>query len=166
MQSNSDILAPFCIGFIVFSYRHIEIFDLQKPKNGITFAITEGEKEMKNTLKTNIIIDLAMFLSMVVVSISGIVIKIIAPLRKFAQEEWVRELAKSLVVGGRQLWKDIHLWSGVVLLVLLVVHIVLHWRVIDSFFSKHIRSGALRKTLYGVLLLLLLLSVVPWIWAI
>ena len=121
---------------------------------------------MKNTLKTNIIIDLAMFLSMVVVSISGIVIKIIAPLRKFAQEEWVRELAKSLVVGGRQLWKEIHLWSGVVLLVLLVVHIVLHWRVIDSFFSKHIRSGALRKTLYGVLLLLLLLSVVPWIWAI
>ena len=121
---------------------------------------------MKSSLKTNIIIDIAMFLSMVVTSISGLVIRVIAPLRKVATEEWVREAAITIVGSGRRVWKEIHLWSGVILLVLLVVHVVLHWKVIDGFFRKHIPSGAARKTLYAVLFLLLLLSVVPWIWAI
>ena len=120
---------------------------------------------MKSSLKTNIIIDVAMFLSMVVTSISGLVIRVIAPLRKVATEEWVREAAMIIVGSGRRVWKEIHLWSGVILLVLLVVHVVLHWKVIDGFFRKHITSGAARKTLYAVLFLLLLLSVVPWLWA-
>ena len=48
---------------------------------------------MKNRLKVNIIIDLVMFLAMAVTSISGIVIKLIAPLRRTAESEWVREAA-------------------------------------------------------------------------
>lgn len=119
---------------------------------------------MKVSLKTNIIIDLAMFLAMAVTSISGVVIKVIAPLRRLAHEEWVREVA-SAIVGHRRLWGKIHLWAGVVLLVLLVLHIIYHWATIDGFFKKHIKSAAWRTTLYVVLAVLSLLSLIPWIWA-
>lgn len=119
---------------------------------------------MKNRLQLNIIIDLAMFLAMVVTSISGIMIKIIAPLRRHATEDWVRELAEGLMLGvGRRWWAEIHLWGGIVLIALLVVHVVLHWKVVDGYFKKHIASKGLRTTLYVVLLVLLLIMTIPWI---
>ena len=120
---------------------------------------------MKVSLRSNIIIDLAMFIAMAVTSISGIVIKVVAPLRRVAHEEWVRDMAFWIVGESRRLWANIHLWAGVVMLVLLVLHIVLHWSVIDGFFKKHIKSSGWRAMLYLVLFVLLLLSVVPWIWA-
>lgn len=121
---------------------------------------------MKNRLTTNIIIDLAMFLAMAVTSISGIVIKILAPLRRVAHEEWVREVASwFFAVWNRRTWAHIHLWAGVIVMVLLVVHIALHWQVVDGFFKKHIPNKGMRTSLYMVLFLLLIFSVVPWIWA-
>ena len=121
---------------------------------------------MKNRLKTNIIIDLVMFLAMAVTSISGIVIKLIAPLRRTAESEWVREAAMWFFqVWNRRTWAHIHLWAGVIVMVLLVVHIALHWQTVDGFFKKHIENKSLRTSLYMVLLLLLIISVVPWIWA-
>lgn len=123
---------------------------------------------MKNRLTINIIIDLAMFLAMAVTSLSGIVIKIIAPLRRTAESEWVRQFASSFFSQGfgRRVWADIHLWAGVVVMVLLVAHIALHWQMVDGYFKKHIENNTLRIALYVVLLLLLILSVVPWIWAV
>ena len=122
---------------------------------------------MKNRLKTNLGIDLLLFIAMAVTSISGVVIKIIAPLRRVAQDEWVREAAAWFFQAwNRRTWAAIHLWAGVVVMVLLVVHIALHWQVIDGFCSKHITNKALRVSFYTLLLVLLLLSVVPWIWAI
>lgn len=121
---------------------------------------------MKNRLKTNIIIDLVMFLAMVVTSLSGIVIKLIAPLRRTAESEWVREAAMWFFqVWNRRTWAHIHLWAGVIVMVLLVAHIALHWQTVDGFFKKHIENKNLRTSLYMVLLLLLIISVVPWLWA-
>ena len=121
---------------------------------------------MKNRLKVNIIIDLVMFLAMAVTSISGIVIKLIAPLRRTAESEWVREAAMWFFqVWNRRTWAHIHLWAGVIVMALLVAHITLHWQTVDGFFKKHIENKSLRTSLYMVLLLLLIISVVPWIWA-
>ena len=121
---------------------------------------------MKNRLKTNIIIDLVMFLAMAVTSISGIVIKLIAPLRRTAESEWVREAAMWFFqVWNRRTWAHIHLWAGVIVMALLVAHIALHWQTVDGFFKKHIENKSLRTSLYMVLLLLLIISVVPWLWA-
>lgn len=121
---------------------------------------------MKNRLKVNIIIDLVMFLAMAVTSISGIVIKLIAPLRRTAESEWVREAAMWFFqVWNRRTWAHIHLWAGVIVMVLLVAHIALHWQTVDGFFKKHIENKSLRTSLYMVLLLLLIISVVPWLWA-
>lgn len=63
---------------------------------------------------------------------------------------------------GRRLWTDIHLWSGIVLVVLLVLHIVLHWKMVDGFFRKVIPNRALRYAVYALLLALVLITVVPW----
>ena len=121
---------------------------------------------MKNRLKVNIIIDLVMFLAMAVTSISGIVIKLIAPLRRTAESEWVREAAMWFFqVWNRRTWAHIHLWAGVIVMALLVAHIALHWQTVDGFFKKHIENKSLRTSLYMVLLLLLIISVVPWLWA-
>ena len=121
---------------------------------------------MKNRLKTNIIIDLVMFLAMAVTSISGIVIKLIAPLRRTAESEWIREAAMWFFqVWNRRTWAHIHLWAGVIVMALLVAHIALHWQTVDGFFKKHIENKSLRTSLYMVLLLLLIISVVPWLWA-
>ena len=121
---------------------------------------------MKNRLTINMIVDLAMFLAMVATSISGVVIKIIAPLRRVAHEEWVRDAALWFFqVWSRRTWAHIHLWAGVIVMALLVIHIALHWQTVEGFFKRHIASKGLRTTLYLVLLLLLILSVVPWIWA-
>ena len=121
---------------------------------------------MKNRLKVNIIIDLVMFLAMAVTSISGIVIKLVAPLRRTAESEWVREAAMWFFqVWNRRTWAHIHLWAGVIVMALLVAHIALHWQTVDGFFKKHIENKSLRTSLYMVLLLLLIISVVPWIWA-
>ena len=121
---------------------------------------------MKNRLKVNIIIDLVMFLAMAVTSVSGIVIKLIAPLRRTAESEWVREAAMWFFqVWNRRTWAHIHLWAGVIVMALLVAHIALHWQTVDGFFKKHIENKSLRTSLYMVLLLLLIVSVVPWLWA-
>ena len=121
---------------------------------------------MKNRLTTNIIIDLVMFLAMVVTSISGIVIRVIARLRRTAESEWVRDAASWFFEEWpRRTWGKIHLWAGVIVMVLLVIHIALHWQMVDGFFKKHIANPTLRIALYVVLFLLLVISVVPWLWA-
>jgi Na+/alanine symporter len=63
---------------------------------------------------------------------------------------------------GRRTWIDIHLWSGIVIVVLLVLHIVLHWKMVDGFFRKVIPNYALRYAVYALLLALVLITVVPW----
>ena len=48
---------------------------------------------MKVSLKTNLLIDLLLFVSMALMSIAGIVLRVVRPLVRHAQEEWVREAA-------------------------------------------------------------------------
>lgn len=64
---------------------------------------------------------------------------------------------------SRRAWSDIHLWASIVILVLLIVHIVLHWSAIDSFFKKHIPHNAARYALYALFLALALISTIPWL---
>jgi hypothetical protein len=127
----------------------IKIYDLLYWKLNTNFAMNKEKKGMKNRLKLNIIIDLAMLLAMALTSISGIIIK--------------SKAIRTAIYGSRRLWSDIHLWAGVAVIVLLVVHIVLHWQVVDGFFKKHIENKIARIALYVVLLVLLLLSTIPWI---
>ena len=119
---------------------------------------------MKCSLKTNITIDLALFAATVVMSVSGIVLKIIAPLAK--GEGFWHDFAVWVFTISRRTWKNIHIWAGIAMLVLLAVHLVCHWSTIDGFFKRYIPNVVLRWMLYVVLVALLLISVVPWIFII
>ena len=121
---------------------------------------------MKVSLKTNLLIDLLLFVSMALMSIAGIVLRVVRPLARHAQEEWVREAAAWVMSCGRGVWFKIHLWAGIVMMLLLAVHIILHWNTITAYMSKHIASKGARVAITLVLLLLLVVSVVPWVFAI
>lgn len=64
---------------------------------------------------------------------------------------------------GRRIWADIHLWAGIVLVALLVLHIALHLKVIDGFFCKYIKNRVLRYVVYLTLLALVLVTTIPWL---
>ena len=104
-----------------------------------------------NKLKTNIIIDVLLLASMAVVSSSG-----------YLLDEVVRR-GVTFMGMGRRAWRDIHLWSGIIIVVLLVLHIIFHWKTINGFFTKHIPNKALRYTTYAILLALVLITAIPWL---
>ena len=106
-----------------------------------------------NKLKRNIIIDILMLLAMAIVSISG-----------YLLDEVCRRGVTFLGMG-RRVWIDIHLWSGIVLLALLILHIVLHWQMVDGFFKKSIPSCGLRYLVYFLLAVVVLATFVPCFFA-
>ena len=109
-----------------------------------------------NKLKTNIVVDILMLVSFAAMSFSGFVLQM---RRVFFAD-------RSPFMGmSRHTWSDIHIWSAIVVLVLLVLHILLHCRVVDGFFKKSIASTAVRYTLYLLLVALVLVTVIPWIFA-
>jgi hypothetical protein len=109
-----------------------------------------------NRLKTNIIIDILMLVSFAAMSFSGFVL----------QMRRVFFANRSPFMGmSRHTWSDIHLWSAIVVLVLLVLHLVLHWKAVAGFFKKSIASPAVRYAVYLQLVVLALVTVVPWFFA-
>lgn len=113
-------------------------------------------------LKTNIIVDVAVLLAMAVLSLSGWVIKVIMP--SGMHHRGMHSSAHDLLGWGRHTWREIHLWAGVVVLALVVLHIVLHWSVISAFFKRHIPNQVLRFVVYLLLLTVALATVAPWIY--
>ena len=104
-----------------------------------------------NKLKTNIIIDILLLAAMATVSSSG-----------YLLDEVVRR-GVTFMGMGRRTWIDIHLWSGIIIVVLLILHIIFHWKTINGFFTKHIPNKALRYVTYALLLALVLIAAIPWL---
>lgn len=113
-------------------------------------------------LLTNFLIDVLMFVATAVMSVSGLVIKLILP-RRGLMHHGVGAPIDFLGLE-RFVWRDIHIWSGVALLLLLVLHIVLHWSVISSLFAKYIPNRALRLLIYLLFAIVVLLSLIPWLY--
>ena len=101
-------------------------------------------------LNVNIVIDILMLVTVAIISFSG-----------YLLEEVCRGKVQFLGMMRRQ-WGDIHLWASIALLVLLILHLVLHWSMIDGFFKKNIKRKALRYSLYLLLLALALITFIPW----
>ena len=116
---------------------------------------------MKCSLKTNIFIDIAMFLAMFLTSFSGIVLRILAPLKH--EVGTLGDIAKWFMSLSGKFWMEVHIWSGIVMLVLLVLHLVCHWSTIDGFCKKCVPNKVVRWTIYALLLVHLLIAVIPWI---
>lgn len=105
---------------------------------------------MKNKFFVNIVVDILTLISMMLVSYSGFALQV-------RRSSW-----SDFALGmGRRFWHDVHIYAAIVLLLLLALHVALHWTMVDAFFKKRIANGALRIALYVLLLIMLLITVLP-----
>ena len=112
----------------------------------------------------NIIIDFVMLIAMALVSISGVILEIVIPSRHAVRFQSVTPWGSHLFGLGGHDWGNIHLWAGVVLLALLAIHILSHINMVSAFFKKKCQKYILRITLYVLLLILLLITIIPWLY--
>ena len=117
---------------------------------------------MKNKMSINIAIDLAMLIAIALVSVSGFILEVVIPPRHAVRFQGADSWCSHLCGLGRHGWGDVHLWAGVALLILLVAHILLHLNIVSAFFKKKCPNRTLRMVLYVFLLMLLLITIVPW----
>lgn len=110
---------------------------------------------MKDRLSKNMIVNLLMFIALALTSISGYLLKVVIR----------RSTGINSILGmGRGVWRDIHTWAGIVVVVLLAIHIHQHNSMIGAWFSRHIPHRPTRIAVYVLLSLLLIATVVPWLY--
>lgn len=108
---------------------------------------------MKDKMSKKMIVDLLMFVAIALTSISGYLIKVVIR----------RSTGINSFLGlGRHGWREVHLWAGIVVVMLLAVHIYQHWGMIDAWFGKHLPHRMARMAVYVVLALLLAATILPW----
>ena len=74
---------------------------------------------IKNKMLLNIVIDFVMLIAMALVSISGFILEIVIPSRHAVKFQGVTPWSSQLLGLGRHDWGEIHLWAGIVLVILL-----------------------------------------------
>ena len=118
----------------------------------------------KNKMSLNIIIDFVMLMAMALVSISGFILKVVIPSRHAVRFQDATPWCAHLLGLGRHDWGNIHLWAGIVLVSLVTIHVLLHINMVSAFFKKKCQKYILRITLYVLLLILLLITIIPWLY--
>lgn len=116
----------------------------------------------KNRNKLNFYIDIVMFIVMGALIGIGILIKfVLIP----GQERWL-VYGDNMVLTfwglDRHQWGTIHLILGGTLFVLLILHIIFHWKTIKCFFRRYIATLAERSVVAAVaVVLFVLLAIFP-----
>lgn len=116
----------------------------------------------KNRNKLNFYIDIAMFIVMGALIGIGILIKyVLLP----GQQQWIlygQNMELTFWGLDRHEWGTIHLVLGGLLFVLLVLHIIFHWKTIKCFFRRYIATLHVRSIVSVVtVLLFILLAIFP-----
>ncbi len=116
----------------------------------------------KNRL--NFIIDVIMLLVMVVILSIGLLVKYMLPT---GQEKWelYGENREFLFMNlDRHQWGEIHYLLGIVLIALLILHILLHWKQIVCIYTQWIKAKVLRILLaWAFLVIMVLIVLIPFI---
>jgi hypothetical protein len=90
----------------------------------------------------NFIIDLSMFLSISGLALTGVIQKWVLPPARGTR----RGLGPETLLGWtRHDWGDLHFWAAVILVILLVIHIILHWKWIVCRFRELFGAGRKKK---------------------
>jgi len=119
---------------------------------------------MKDKLKINFIIDILMFICMMGIVSLGLLLKfILIP----GKERWIK-YGKNIDLFwlgmDRHEWGDIHLIIGFVLIGLLFLHIVLHWKMILTMYQRLVSNQKKRKIFFIVFITIcIFLIIFPFI---
>ncbi|MDI6792955.1 MAG: DUF4405 domain-containing protein [bacterium] len=110
--------------------------------------------------KVNFVNDALMFLCIMAITGIGFLMKfVLIP----GQERWVkygRNVELSLFGMDRHEWGEIHLVLGFVLIGLLVLHIILHWKMILCLYRKLIGSQRVRRIIAAVFIIVCLIGLI------
>jgi len=108
---------------------------------------------MFNKSKVNFVIDALMFLCLMAIAGIGFLMKfVLIP----GKERWIkygRNVDLSLLGMDRHEWGTIHLVIGFILLGLLVLHIILHWKMILGIYHRLIGSRKARRIISSVFII-------------
>ena len=102
---------------------------------------------MKNKKTLNFIIDVLMFILLMCMGGVGFLMKFVLVPGKVAWEIYGSNVDLSFLGWDRHAWGFVHLIMGYILLGLLALHVLLHWRQIKSLFGNLIRKRSLRTVL-------------------
>jgi hypothetical protein len=109
--------------------------------------------------KLNFVIDAAMFLCLMAMAGLGFLMKYFLPSGRAARAAYGSNPQLAWLGWDRHDWGDIHLYLAFVLLILLVVHIILHWRQILGLFHRVVPDPRRRYQIALVFLILSLLLI-------
>jgi hypothetical protein len=107
--------------------------------------------------KLNFVIDALMFLCLMAMAGLGFLMRYVLPSGRDAWAAYGSKLQFSWLGWDRHDWGDIHLYLAFTLLILLALHIILHWRQILGLFHRVVPDPRRR---YRIALVFLILSLV------
>ena len=105
--------------------------------------------------KLNFVIDALMFLCLMAMAGLGFLMKYVLPSGRDAWAKYGSNRQFSWLGWDRHDWGDIHLYLAFTLLILLVLHVILHWQQILGLFQRLVPDPRQR---YRIALIFLLLS--------
>ncbi|HOX39890.1 MAG TPA: DUF4405 domain-containing protein [Candidatus Brocadiia bacterium] len=112
---------------------------------------------MKISPRLNLLVDALMLLCMCFLAGVGLLLKHVLIPGRERIEVYGRNVELAFLGKGRHEWGEIHLAIGVVLLLLLALHIIMHWNMVATILRNSIRNAAAR---FVIVILLTTLSLV------
>jgi Domain of unknown function (DUF4405) len=109
--------------------------------------------------KLNFVIDATMFLCLMAMAGLGFLMKYSLPPGREVQAKYGRNLNLSWLGWDRHDWGDIHLYLAFALLILLVLHVILHWQQILGLFRRVVPEPHRRYRMALIFLILSLLLI-------
>jgi len=109
--------------------------------------------------KLNFVIDALMFLCLMALAGLGFLMKYALPSGRDAWAQYGSNLQFSWLGWDRHDWGDIHLYLAFTLLILLALHIILHWQPILGLFQRLVPDPRRRSRIALIFLLLSLLLI-------
>ena len=114
--------------------------------------------------KLNFIIDILMFVCMALLASIGFLMKFSLIPGRDCWVKYGKNVELFLFGLDRHQWGTVHLYLSFALIVLLILHIYLHWRLTVRLYQKLIASPALRKTgLWILIVITVFLIVFPFV---
>lgn len=113
-----------------------------------------------NKTKLNLIIDIILLIAMAGIAGIGFLVKYIMPCGHAVKHSGAQVYASNLWGMDRHGWGDIHWYLGIIFLVLLLAHIILHWKMISAMFKQLIPNEGLRTVVAVVLVLIVIVCLI------
>lgn len=124
---------------------------------------------MKTKLSHNMLIDAILLLLIVFISLGSFVMEYFLPCgggplgAGHGMGHGARFSAHTCLGLDRHSWGSLHMYIGIIFIVLLAFHIYQHRGMISAFINKRITSPTTRNLIYIFLVVLVLAAIFPWI---